>query len=300
MNLFKGTGLVLIMLILITGCNPGMDRERQLIEEAQARAEEAMHEAEQAQEVATEEAFQKAEEARERAEEAWEKASEARMRLAEEEQERLDESWERAENARDDAEDAWEDAEDTFEEHHDGMDAFAASMKHFGERMKALGDAFDEDRHVEPIEWQKLRDLLPDRVAGMQRHNVDGDRTESGGLGIRLSKVEAEYSDDDHRLTMAIVDLGSPKRIAMMGLSWLDLEIDHESDDGFERTSHYKDFPTFEKCERDRRCEIQMIVAERFLVAIESEGDGTAKENLHEALTDLDLDDLSHLDGDMD
>lgn len=300
MNLYKGTGLFLIMMVLIAGCDPGMSRERHLIEEAQARAEEAMHEAQRAQETATEGAFQKADEARERAEDAWEKASEARMRLAYENQERLDDQWERAENARDDAEDAWEDAENTFEDHHDGMDAFAASMKHFGERMKALGNALDEDRRVEPIEWRKLRDLLPERVAGMRRHNVDGERTESGGLGVRLSKVKAEYYEDDDnaRLTMAIVDLGSLKRVAMMGLSWLDLEIDHESNDGFERTSRYKDFPTFEKCERDHHCEMKMIVGERFLVAIESEGKDRAREHLIAALKALHLDDLSHLNRD--
>ncbi|WP_457652586.1 hypothetical protein [Rhodocaloribacter sp.] len=275
------------------GCADEVREERTLIERAEERYEEAARWAEKAVEEGSEDVWIEADEARERAEEAWERAEEARARLPENRRRRLDEDWAEARRAREKALEAWDEAADVFDRQ------FGDAMRAFGEKIRRLGDAFRDEGGVEPVDWRKLEDLLPRRVAGMKRVDVEGEKV--GALGIRLSKVTAEYEGDDREMELTIVDLGTLRRAAMTGLDWLDLEIDREGDQGYERTRTIEGFPAHEKLEREgswKKFDMTVVVGERFVVSIEAKGrdlDEGDLDDLREAVDYDDLDAMKHV-----
>lgn len=275
------------LLFFGAGCADEVREERALIERAEERYEEAEEWAEKAVEEGSEDTWIKAEEARERAEEAWERAQEARAHLAENKRRRLDEDWAAAREAREEALDAWEEAADVFDRR------FGDVLRGFGEKMRRLGDAFRDEGGGKPIDWRKLEDLLPRRAAGMKRVDVEGERV--GALGIHLSKVTAEYEDDDREMELTIVDLGTLRRAAMTGLDWLDLDLDREGDWGFERTLTYRGFPAHERFEREgswRTYEMEIVVGERFVVTVEAKGRDLDESDLDDLREAIDYDDL--------
>ena len=127
----------------------------------------------------------------------------------------------------------------------------------------------------ESVDFRKLRDLLPDEVDGLDRTSAEGER--GGAFGIQVSTATGEYEDGDEWIKISIADLGTLTGLARVGYTtWLQAEVDRENDRGFERTRTFssggEDYPSFEKFEGegDRgSCEIQVWVAERFVVSVE-------------------------------
>lgn len=149
------------------------------------------------------------------------------------------------------------------------------AFSELGSALEELGQAFKEDAGVDPVDYRELRDVLPERIRGMEKGRSNGERT--GALGFRISQVEQTYESTtgDAELEISIVDMGGLKNIAAVGLEWLNLDMDRESDDGFERTRSYRGHPVLDKCEqmgREARCEMVAYVSRRFVVAIKSKG----------------------------
>jgi tetratricopeptide (TPR) repeat protein len=275
------------LLFFGAGCADEVREERTLIERAEDRYEEAAEWAKKAVEEGSEEVWIEADEARERAEEAWERAADARARLSENRRRRLDEDWAEAREAREEALEAWDEAAEVFDRQ------FGDAMREFGEKIRRLGDAFRDEGGVEPVDWRKLEDLLPRRVAGMKRVDAEGEKV--GALGIRLSKVTAAYEGDDREMELTIVDLGTLRRAAMTGLDWLDLEIDREGNRGYERTRTIEGFPAHEKFEREgawKKFEMTVVVGERFVVSVEAKGRDLDEGDLDDLRGVIDYDDL--------
>ena len=126
----------------------------------------------------------------------------------------------------------------------------------------------------EAVNFRKLKDLLPNRVGRLDRESAEGES--NNVMGMRFSNAKGRYEDGRSSLEISISDLGTLTGIARMGFAaWLQAEIDRESDRGFERTRKFrsggKEYPSFEKFEGEDdegNCEIQIWVAERFIVGI--------------------------------
>lgn len=137
---------------------------------------------------------------------------------------------------------------------------------------------------TKPINFRKLRDLLPESASGFTRTKANGEST--GVAGFNISKVEARYEKDDQRINLDFVDAGGLGS-AMMGLAgWSMLKVDKESDNGFERTTTYKGHKAFEKC-NGNRCEFAVIVAKRFLLTLD--GRNIDLDDLHDIVDDIGL-----------
>ena len=130
---------------------------------------------------------------------------------------------------------------------------------------------------MDPVDFDELEDLLPDEVDGL-------DRTEKGGesiniLGVAFAVASATYTYDFQSITVSIADLGTLSSFAAQEHGeWLDVEIDRESDRGYERTRKFhsrgKTYPGYEKFETHGdggECAIHVLVEERFVVSIEGE-----------------------------
>ena len=125
------------------------------------------------------------------------------------------------------------------------------------------------------VDFRKLKDMLPDEVDGLDRTSAEGER--AGAFGVQISTAKGQYEDGDQWIKIEITDLGTLSGFMLAAQNaWLQTEIDRESDRGFERTRKFsvsgKDYPSFEKFEGDGdegNCEIQIWVAERFIVGVE-------------------------------
>ena len=87
-----------------------------------------------------------------------------------------------------------------------------------------------------------------------------------------VSKAEATYDDGEGRsATLEITDTGGVS--GLMGLaSWMNVQQESQSDDGYERTRQIDDRLTHEKSSRSSDDEFAVVVADRFLVAARGRG----------------------------
>ncbi len=283
------------LLLVLAACGGPEDEARRAVERAADRYEAMAEAAREAARDASGEARRRAEEARSDAEQAWREAEQQRRRLERNQRERIEEAWDRARAARDEAFEAWEDA---FPEDRRPLEE---AVEELGEQMRRLGEQVagvveDLGDGVEPVDWRKLRDLLPDRIDGLRQVDVEGER--AGALGIRVASVEAVYEGGGRRLKVTIVDLGTLRGIARAGIDWLDVQIDREGADGFEYTRPYRGYPAHQKLERRHgpdRFEAEVIVADRFVVSYELTGEDLDDDVLEDVLEAVDYDDLEAL-----
>lgn len=158
----------------------------------------------------------------------------------------------------------------------------------------AVGQMFGgedgERRRVEPVDFRVLRDLLPDEAAGLARADVGGEKT--GMAGFTISRAEADYRGEDdpnRRIELQITDAGGIGQMAMLGAAWMHVEVDRESNSGYERTTEFEGYPAYEKVQSgDRpRSELQVVVEDRFFVS--AEGQGVEMDEVKDALREMDL-----------
>ena len=171
------------------------------------------------------------------------------------------------------------------------------ALSHLGNALEELGESLNGESGVEPVDYRDLREFLPNRIRGLEKGSYNGERT--GTLGFKVSKVEQEYESEngDESVDISIVDLGTLRNFATFGLEWLKLEVDREDDKGFERTTRIDGHPALEKCEttsRYERCEVHLLVDERFVVEIKSKG--LSIRQVRNILDDIDLKDLAELE----
>lgn len=165
-------------------------------------------------------------------------------------------------------------------------------------RGSADGRGADGEPHDGLVEIHVLRAALPDSLPGMERIRIGGER---GGIaGAVVSRAIAEYvsvpGDRARSVRLEITDLGALSGDAVPGQAWMLVEIDHESETGYERTTSYLDHPAFERftqAAEGTHAELQVVVARRFVV--EAIGRGVDPEHLRMALGHLDLEELSQL-----
>lgn len=170
-----------------------------------------------------------------------------------------------------------------------------AGMRELEAAMISLyGYGYAAGAAVEPVPFRDLQALLPARAAGLDRTDDSGETTQA--YGVSMSQAEATYGGGDRTVDLSIIDLGSMQSMALYGYSWLMTDVNIETEEGFERTTTFEDFPAFESSkQRGRGIEsaFQVIVAQRFAVA--ANGDNVSLDDLKAAVGAVDLQQLSSL-----
>lgn len=139
---------------------------------------------------------------------------------------------------------------------------------------------------AEPVDFRRLRDLLPESVAGLERTNVEGSK--QGTMGFSVSEASAAYEGDDASLSVKVTDMGAVPALGMMGLGWTMADVDRETQTGYEKTVRLGESKGYRKYDSDaRRGEFSLVVADRFLVAVT--GRGVDDADLEAALRAVDL-----------
>ena len=152
-------------------------------------------------------------------------------------------------------------------------DEIGQAFEELGNALEGLSDAFNNETNVEPVDFRELGEVIPERIRGMEAGKSSGERT--GALGFRVSQIEQTFYEEngDGKVEISVVDLGGLKNLAAMGLDWLNLDVDREGTDGYERTRTYRDHPVLDKCDSRSRydvCEMIAFVSRRFVVTLRS------------------------------
>ena len=155
--------------------------------------------------------------------------------------------------------------------------------------IKQATESMGGDPDAEVMNFRDLKAILPDRLLRMDRTEHTGETT--GAFGMKFSTAEATYEEDDRRLKVTIMD-AVKMGVAQLGISmWAQVDIDRESDDGFERTTTINGDKAYEKYNsRTGDSELALFYKGRYLVSLD--GRNLDMDDLHDALDDIDLDDL--------
>src|SRR4051812_461204 len=107
---------------------------------------------------------------------------------------------------------------------------------------------------VAPVDYKKLKEVMPEELGGIKRSNNEGQKT---GIGeFVMTQASAEYQkkdpgENDPRITVELIDYSSATGMAEAMTAWSKMEIDKDSDSGFERTTKVKGQPAFQTYQND-------------------------------------------------
>lgn len=152
--------------------------------------------------------------------------------------------------------------------------------------LSAVGTIASGGKNVEPVDFRKLKELLPETLAGMKRSEATGQSGEA--MGIKGSSATARYTDGGSAsMNVEITDMGSLSGLAGLA-SRFDPKMEKETDTGYERTSKVNGQIVHERYDRRARSgEINVILGERFNVAVR--GNGVDAATLQAAIKEIDL-----------
>lgn len=186
---------------------------------------------------------------------------------------------------------------------------FGQAAEKFGEGIAGLAEQFGEDMGSnaedlgatiedaisnlgkeggkrEPVNFRDIKKTMPDRAAGLSLYE-DMEGETAGAFGFKVSTVSADYRDDDKRIEMEVVDIGTASAFLAMA-PWAKIEIDKETNSGYERSSTYKGFKVFEKYDKKReRGEFNAIIDNHFIVNIK--GRNVDMDDMKDAFDDINV-----------
>lgn len=167
--------------------------------------------------------------------------------------------------------------------------------QNLGEAMQKMQEAMGKmQSNVDPVSYKTLKGLLPEKAGEFTRKKTRGQK--AGAMGFKVSHAEGDYEGPDGaKLSIKITDTGSMKGFAgMASAQWAMVELERESDEGFERTFTYKGNKAYEKYQNGpKRAQLNTIVASRFVV--ELQGRKVEMKAVKAALEDVDLDALAEM-----
>ncbi|MEP6996365.1 MAG: Yip1 family protein [Betaproteobacteria bacterium] len=152
--------------------------------------------------------------------------------------------------------------------------------------LSAVGTIVSAGKDIQAVDFRKLRDMLPETLAGMKRTDATAQSGEA--MGIKGSSATARYTDGaGASMNVDIADMGSLSGLAGLA-SRFDPSMEKETETGYERTSKISGQIVHERYDRRAKSgEISIILAERFNVAVR--GNGVDAAALQSAIKQIDL-----------
>jgi hypothetical protein len=137
--------------------------------------------------------------------------------------------------------------------------------------LTAVGGAMGGSRHVDPVDFHTLKELLPDALPGMQRTDAEGNSQQA--LGVKGSSATASYQGPaGAHAQVKISDLSGVSGLLDMANSVVQGQSS-ESDTGYEKNTTLGGHAVHEKYDNQtRHGELSAIVAKRFGVDVTGDG----------------------------
>lgn len=133
---------------------------------------------------------------------------------------------------------------------------------------KALKD-LNGGEDLESVDFRELKALLPRRLAGLERSSLEGEQT--GLAGLTYSVANADYKQGTTEVEVSLLDGAGFAGIVASFASWSMIEMDRETDSGYERTTTIEGHKAFERYDRTTKSgQLSVIVDNRFIINIEA------------------------------
>ena len=164
-----------------------------------------------------------------------------------------------------------------------GMD-----MEQLAAQNAEMFKAMNQGKDIKPVSPDKLKGFLPETVAGMKRGRSDGRQVDM--MGVKVASAQADYTAGENgTLELMVMDVGNISGPMRMGMTnWAMMQIDRQTDTGYEKTTTYKGYKAIEEYDRQsRHGEFRVFVADRFIVEIT--GDNVTMETIKKIMTQIDL-----------
>ncbi len=159
--------------------------------------------------------------------------------------------------------------------------------------MAAQAEEMQKNGPVETVNFRALKELLPADADGLARKEATGEK--NGAAGFTISTATGKYANDDNSETIELSLVDGGGSAMMMGLAaWSMIDVDKETENGYEKTGKIGDNKSYEKYDNSSKDgEIALLVSKRFIVT--AKGRGVSMDKIKAALGDVDLDKLSAL-----
>ena len=174
----------------------------------------------------------------------------------------------------------------------------SASLGGAMDAMKDMAKAAEDQQKngpVETVDFRALKELLPADADGLPRKEATGEK--NGAMGFKVSTAEGKYANADGTETaeVGIIDAGGTG--ALMGLAaWTMMDIDKETETGYEKTTTMGDNKAYEKYDNaNKDGELVVVVAKRFVVT--AKGHGIPMDKIKATLNKVDLNKLAGMKG---
>ena len=161
------------------------------------------------------------------------------------------------------------------------------------QKMAAEAEKMSKEGPKETVDPKLLKAMLPADADGLKRKEASSEKNAMMGFGI--STASAKYANDaGEQIDVEIIDVAGTG-VALMGLAaWSMASIDKETEDGYEKTTEYKDHKAFEQYNtKSKNGEISVLVANRYIVQVK--GDNVGIDKIKSVLNAIDLDALGKL-----
>ncbi len=157
---------------------------------------------------------------------------------------------------------------------------------------KGINQLLGDGKDVKLTDFREMKALLPSSIAGLDRTSIEGQKSGIGNL--KASTAEAVYEDGDAKIKVSIVDAGGLGMMMSTMAGWAKVEVDNESDHGYERTTTIDGYKAFESYDsNDKSGSKAIIVEDRILFTID--GENVTEKQLKEALNAIRIPRLKRL-----
>ena len=158
-------------------------------------------------------------------------------------------------------------------------------------KMADQAEKMQKEGPVETVDFRKLKELLPADADGLARKEATGEKNGMAGFNISTAKGDYRNEDSSQSIEINIVDAGGTG--ALMGLAaWSIIEVDKETENGYEKTTKFGDYKSYEKYDNTSKDgEIAVLVNDRFVVT--ARGNGVEMAQIKASLEDVDLSKLA-------
>src|SRR4051794_9522271 len=134
--------------------------------------------------------------------------------------------------------------------------------------------AASQPAKVTPIDYKKLKELMPAELNGIKRSNNEGQKTAIGEFVMTQASAEyqkAEPAETDPKISVELIDYTGATGMAEAMTAWSKMEIDKDSDSGFERTTKVKGQPAFQTYTNEGKSgQMQVWVNGRFYLNVQT------------------------------
>jgi hypothetical protein len=164
--------------------------------------------------------------------------------------------------------------------------AAAGSAVDMNTALNAVGQIMTGGKDVQPVDFHRLKEMLPETIGGLRRIEASGQSGEA--MGIKGSSATARYGDGANAsVQVEITDLGSLSGLAGLAAKF-DPSMEKETDTGYERTTKINGQLVHERYDRSARSgEVSVILNNRFSITVN--GSGVDARVLTGALKELDV-----------